>query len=703
MITRSILFLCILQFCFTVSSKEITSITGFVDSVDLKAKKVKIRTGKEDIVLDFDKLDKETKEIVSKNSKKVKLDIKLDEAAVIKRISPPMGIRADCSEIPTDMNELEDIAKNSSDMLDFLNKIPEGSLQGFTFVTNSLSLHRGRKDENGEGQVSPMWPRVLRSSIDGKTTISFVCDPKNPTFGKVEIIHFDSREKEFKTTEFNFGHPKEEKVKPEDRIHHDPISCISCHAGGVFNGKTSLKPNWPEYFQWSDCKENRGTTFYGGNDDNMGGKSFRVPVIKKDGCTNAEYSKSTNLEKSNYLKFRELQKNNECFKSLPWPDESKAQKSFQSKWSYKYYPYAEAATETFKMKNSILDSIFDKDDNNDPERKEIFNYSLRTNLRITDTYSHLMSQRVANLLKKSQDYDAIKYLLAMEQAGCNIKINDEMKKLNSVMPNFKYESNAKVTSRFGAEAPLLNQFARYAGLTPKDWTMNFQEENDDGYQAGIPTDNSQNLDLKIFQVVGGEILKDIGQSNQIIAKSTDGKAITRGVEQNFGSNFSCIDDLGGAINKRYVGNLCKELAEENIKNLKKIKESQPTQINCIKPNVTEEHNTLNVNIENVVKDITQEQISRGKKLVELDSKGKCVMCHSSGVDMLPKDFRFIPSEADKNKAESVAILKARKDEIAAKIENRLIKTKTMPPMANELTDQDREDVQAYLLSVANGK
>lgn len=79
------------------------------------------------------------------------------------------------------------------------------------------------------------------------------------------------------------------------------------------------------------------------------------------------------------------------------------------------------------------------------------------------------------------------------------------------------------------------------------------------------------------------------------------------------------------------------------------------------------------------------------------------MCHSAGVDMLPKDFRFIPSELDKNKAESVAIIRARKDEIAKKIEKRLIETKTMPPMENDLTDQDRQDVKAYLLSIAAGK
>lgn len=694
MITKAILFLFVFQFAFAVTSGEIITITGFVESVNKKTlgtSVVKIRTAKEDIVLNFDKLDKETKKaLISKDSHKIKHTFKIDQAAVIERKNTPMGIRADCSEMPTDMNELEDIAKNSDDMLDFLKKIPEGSLQGFTFVTNSLSLHRGQKDENGEGQVSPMWPRVLRSSIDGKITISFVCDPKNPTFGKVEIIHFDSNEKEFKTTEFDFGHPKKEKIKPKDRIHHDPVSCISCHAGSEINGKASLKPNWPQYFQWSDCKEDRGINFYGGNDDNMGPDAFRNAYDKKD-CTDDEIKKSTNLEKDNYLKFRELQKNNECFNSLPWPDESKDQNSFQSKWSYKYYPYAETSQE----KNT-----------GSPENAEesFFNYSLRTNLRFTDTYSHLMSQRIANLLTKNPDYDAIKYLLVMEQADCNI--DKELKQLSEVMPNFKH---GIINGSFlSVEAPLLSQFSDYVGLSRKDWTMEFQEKDQTSYRTGVP--GFKRFDLRIFNMVGGEILKDIGKSNQTIAEVSKDK-LTRAVERDFGSNFRCIDDLGGGIKytdesriSQFIEpSLCDSLRKENAKNFKKIKEIQASCIDCNKLNAPKDNEKSNEDIEVIVSKLTDEQISRGKKLVELDSKGKCVMCHSAGVDMLPKDFRFIPSEADKNKAESVAILKARKDEIAGKIEYRLIKTKTMPPMENELTDQDREDIKAYILSVAKSK
>jgi hypothetical protein len=46
-------------------------------------------------------------------------------------------------------------------------------------------------------------------------------------------------------------------------------------------------------------------------------------------------------------------------------------------------------------------------------------------------------------------------------------------------------------------------------------------------------------------------------------------------------------------------------------------------------------------------------------------------------ELLPKKLRFIASEEDPNKMESMAVLQARKNELPLKIENRLIKMKTM--------------------------
>ncbi|MDO9181121.1 MAG: cytochrome c, partial [Bacteriovorax sp.] len=641
-------------------------------------------------------------------NKNIKQKISFSSDAIIERKNAPMGIRADCTEMPTNMVELESIAKNSSDMLDFLKKIPEGSLQGFTFVTNSLSLHRGAKDSNGDGEVSPMWPRVLRSSIDGKTTISFVCDEKNPTFGKVEIIHFDDKDKEFKTTEFDFGHPNVKINAPQNRIKHNPTSCIACHNGSELNGKKSLKPNWGEYYQWSDCKENRGIQMYGGNDDNLTTaehhyRDINVSLYSSKKCSNEEYKKQTVLEGNNFEKFRKLQKDNPCFNTLPWADATKDQNSFESNFDYESYPYAE--NPQMKYAPSLK--------KNDMDEFGIMNYSLRPNLRFTDTYSHLLAQQISNNLKKNSDYEVVKYLLVMEQAKCEIT-KKEINNINSILPNFQLSANYDGNTYLD-KSKFLAQFAKHAGLKPVDWTMEFQEKKNSDYNAGMPSISSER-DLFIPDVVGGEILKDMGKSNPAMSTFA-AKNVSRSVTRVFGEKFSCIDDLGGGVVDKVTydpitykpilrtqatdTDLCKALRRENDLNIIKLRNSRKNQILCDRPNVTvnEKIKNLDQKVDNVISVMMDDKVNRGKKLIETDSKGKCVLCHSASAEILPKELRFIGSEQDPKKMESLAVLQKRKKEITNKLEHHLIKEKTMPPMANELTDEDRDDVKAYLMNL----
>lgn len=693
------LFLFLIHTCLKLGAEEsLIETRGFVDSFNKKmfgGSEIKIRTPKKDIVLSYDKLDKETQKRLSDPSAKKNIQtIRYDKSWVVKESNPPMGIRADCSEMPVSMDEIEDIAKNSDDMLDFLNKIPEGSMQGFTFVTNSLSLHRGQKDANGEGQVSSMWPRVLRTSMDGKTTVSFVCDPKNPTYGKVEIINFDDKDKTFKTTEIDFGHPTGSKVAPMDRVHKNPQSCISCHAGSDVNGKTSLKPNWPEYYQWSDCKSDRNIKMYGGNDDNMEEGQYRKngAYSRQDNCSDDEQRAATLEEQTDYKKFREKQKDNACFNSLPWPDQKKDEGSVEAQnWTHKYYPYM-----SYSLKVGM-------DPSNPKNVDGVLNLSMRSNLRMTFTYSYLMAQQIAATLQKNPNYNAVKYALAMEQAGCTMtpSLEKQMADLLGVKKDKDHAENIDLND------PWVKTFAEKSGLGDSDWTMEFSDNhrNKADYNAAIPGNESN---LKIADVVGGEILKEISQSNPVFANASQ-EMISKGAQRAFGAKYSCIDELGGGIDPKMEskkfgkGKLCDLLAKENEKALKNYKEAQVICENCNKIDTPKVSKDLSESLEVVVSRLSADQIARGKKLVEADSKGKCVTCHSASVDMLPKDFRFIPSEMDKNKAESMAIIKARKDEIASKIHNRLIKNKTMPPGESDLTDQDRQDVEAYLLSIAAGK
>lgn len=569
----------------------------------------------------------------------------------IRQNQPILGVRPNCSEVPISMDALNSIATDSADMLDFLNKIPEGSLQGFTFITNSLSLHRGKKDKNGEGQVSPMWPRVLRSSIDSKITISFVCDPKNPTYGKIEIMHFDDSTKEFKMTEYDLS-AKLKSSNSESRIHKNPTSCIQCHAGSTINNVVSLKPNWPEYFQWSDCKENRDIQMYGGNDDEMDIHTFRTPLPSGgtvNNCNNEDFEKSNKIEKENFLKFKEMQKDNPCFKTLPWIKKL-SEDDLKRDPSLKYYPYTTS---------SGFNPLFPL-------------ASVSPNGRLTEAYSTLMSERILRLFKDNPDYEKVKYLLAMEAINCKIPsdMNSEILSSNSANDPQDYSN------------PLLNRFANHVGLKAKDWTMKFLETENPNYETGV---------LPISQNLGGEIIRDLQSTNPAFKNiPTDGKG-------RFTKPSACFNTLKGISSAGQEW--CPILLNEHKKNLLQIKNTTGPCDSDNKLNSPQINEKIVPAIEKIITRLDQDSKVRGKKLVEADSKGKCVMCHTASSELLPANLRFIPSDSDKDKEKSITLIKSRKNDIGAKIETHLIEEKTMPPISNSLTDQDREDIKAYLLSL----
>ena len=137
-------------------------------------------------------------------------------------------------------------------------------------VTNTKSLHHGA----GDGYGNPMSPRVLRSSIDGKITISFVCDPKNPTYGKVETVYFDDKEKEFHTVEWSFGGkgdpvPRSREISLRRYQLRELSRRQHCERQDFTQTQLARGPFL------GDCQRDRGITFYGMSDDNMDPAFFR--------------------------------------------------------------------------------------------------------------------------------------------------------------------------------------------------------------------------------------------------------------------------------------------------------------------------------------------------------------------------------------------------------------------------------------------
>ncbi len=683
------------------SNLKAGSLSGTVTSIDTRSdgeKVVNFRTANENLILDLKKLPSAIQARMNDPKSKTQIQ-KYDVGnvdAVLSKVAVPMGIRSDCSELPISASQIQDIAKNSSNMEDFLKKIPKGTLQSFTFVPNTLSLHKGRAENSkAPNTVNSDWPRVLRGSIDGKMTISFVCDPKNETYGRVEIMTFDDATNEVKSLELDFGHDSR-PVKPANRIHMNPEQCKSCHTSSLKqNGEPHLKLNWPEYFTWGDCDRKRGIAFYGSSDDNMGDSnrmrgatsSQKVP----EGCNYQTDLVAFEQEKKDYQNFRSKQADNACFNTLPWPEGSPESLSNQDKSKdYSVYPYSKLSQAT-----------------ND---KGLSNYSLRTNTRFTDVYSHLTSKRNFQIVKDSPEYNAAKYFIAMEEVGCMTEA--DRNRMKEVLPNFDPKPT-QGTERVNfdsydvrAKNPILYNYSKRIGMNDADWSMEFKSEklqNDPSYNTAIQRENGTHA--LIPNVTASEVLREIASTNPKVDSMTKG-IYEKGTRVIFGEAFSCIDDLGQAVkNKARNSNdpICNVLREENEINLKtegKIcTECSSGPLNPLSKKIADSAALM----EQIKQNLTLDSIEKGKKLIQITGRGKCVMCHANQVQMLPTDFRFMPADNDPNREASIAVLKARMKEgdLLSRVHTRLINNKSMPPagIADDLTDVERGNIRDYLVSV----
>ncbi len=98
-------------------------------------------------------------------------------------------------------------------------------------------------------------------------------------------------------------------------------------------------------------------------------------------------------------------------------------------------------------------------------------------------------------------------------------------------------------------------------------------------------------------------------------------------------------------------------------------------------------------VEPVVEQLQILAVSRGQALVQRNGKGKCLMCHSlsgGGIGFIPKD-----SSTPQERERARAILTPG---LLRSLNEHLIEDKSMPPMSNDLSPQDREDIKAYIES-----
>jgi hypothetical protein len=600
------------------------------------------------------------------------------------------GNHVDCTETPVTIDQLNTLAqsKDVNSMVDFLRAIPDGAMQSFTFVYNSRSIQKGNQPPAGSpsptwvaGEVSPMWPRTLRSTIDGKITISFVCDPQNPAYGAVEAFYFDDATNTLRTFEWNFGN-KSAPTKPSERSHPDSTTCFACHSGGTINKKTSLKFNWPEYFFWGDCQRDRGITVYGSNDDalNIGFRARMASSPGKipQGCDEDKDRQMHMDEVADYQKFREKQKDDVCFNTLPWP-------KVQSQ-SVVAYPY------------QYQDAQF----------------SLKPNIRFTDVYSRWTGRRIVQLLKaNSQYYDFLKYYVALEGAGCGYDLARVSQLLGDSIKEEPVSGIQHLYDHPAQSHPFLYAYGKQVGLQDRDWTLEFHVDDDPSYNGGND---------EVSDFVSGEILKEIGEENPEI------KALSNFRNSVSDPKFSCLNEIADTIKTggpNYPG-LCQALQAEADKSFaaltvssnkkKKKPRSQPTPVetpsaaqhqsfsSALLSAANSQMGTAHSSHPQTQMDVYTPSSAHGHVLMQANSTGKCVTCHSTGADSeLSSHFRFFPSDQDSDEQNSTAmsVLKSKLDDGFLKTVNeKLIQDKSMPPFDSTLSDHDRLDIQAYIESLA---
>jgi mono/diheme cytochrome c family protein len=596
-------------------------------------------------------------------------------------------VRNDCTEVPVSITDLQSIAESTDvkTMQDFLDHIPAGTLQSFTFVTNSQSLQRGDDPslhpQPGDSIVNSLWPRVIRYSTDGNIVLSFVCDPKNPAYGEVEALFRDPATHLIKKKEFAFE-KRDQLIPPSHRSDDDPSTCIRCHGTETVGGQQLLKLNWPEYFEWGGCHSDRGTVVYGSNDNNLNPDGFRVVYrLYSDkaqaDCSDRQLRSAFQKEIRDYADFKKAQANNPCFNSLP---------GFKN--SSSTYPYF------FDGKH--LDALGA--------------YKQSPNLHLTDVLTRNLAEQDAAVLKKSgARYDYLKYYLVMESLGClNRSDREQIDKdlagstlFNKTDPSFPLPKAKEFQSRsFPNTLPILYNFARTAGLQPADFTLSFKENLNSNYNGG---DNPV-----VARSIAAGILTDIAANNPVIGALAP-TAEQSYIAKNYNPLLSCVQGTFGNIggdNGTEIGNqasLCKALHRENEKNLPSARQKLLGEANsCVPPessSALDEISALPAQAKLVAIKMDQESIDRGKKLVEADGKGKCVTCHSPGANKLPPGLQFIPSDFDPSHLQTDAKNKLKSkgaEGFAEKIRDEIDE---MPPFANNLNAQDRDDIDSYLQSL----
>jgi len=726
---------------------ETVLLTGSVDPVfsgGLYSNMVFFNAAKTTYRINVDKIsNQQLKNFLTSDRSKNKIhSLQIPVSAIESQNENPTGVRPDCSELPMDYDSLKELTKSSFStagsqdiFLDFLKAIPEGSMQSFTLIYSTQSVQNGKEPNH----VRPEFPRVLRSNKEGSVSMTYVCDPKSDKYGQVEILY--TKDGLIRSAQFDFKNQNadfETKLRKEGsvvRVSENIPQCLNCHStGATVNGWSLLKYNWQEYHVWADCDE-KGTRVYGSNDDEMQAGKFRARTpsnnLKKNQnqCSDQKQREIGEVEKNNFQKFLPKWKQDPCMSLLPWGNTGPGKSHYST--NYEFYPYAEV-----------------KDIRN-PDGKE--NYDLRTNLRFNDMYGHQTAIQIAKVIKESPEYPALKYLLALESLNCRNDNSGLIKQANQLVKNL----NAKygVYSRAGnlstinenapdstALGPTLFALSLLQGLKPDDWSMEFVKKseglkNDPIYNLAIEADrvssadSTGNFDFSLIEMVQGILFKDLilseeknGQNFISVKLGELADILSKGVEDNFGKRYACLDELGSAIRKdvrrgsssrinsgvnprEFKNKVCSGLERKHESLMSQISSNLKNCVDC-KANYERGQKLKESRLASVTysanskETYSQQDLVRlkalGENLVHVNPSTNCFQCHGD----TPQNNRVYASRIRKNKnflfltANNKFAEHANWDEVMHQVSSG-----AMPDVSTPITTEQKEAILIYIDSV----
>lgn len=419
--------------------------------------------------------------------------------------------RPNCTENKISARDMQKIFESNqvNSVMDFIGKIPEGTLQKFTFMYDSKSL---------QGETSWKFPRVLRFNTDSTVIMSYTCDPKSLDFNTIEMITFDPESRRFHFSHYSFPLPDHPEAGIYNRLSKhqsvDHKSCLACHGG------SDPRPNWQQYDNWPGA--------YGSVDDRIGFTKGRNQFtwkkeerqVNREGKEPRSPEQDALIEKESamYRKFRESSKGNPCFDSLPWPSKDAV--------GFAHYPYI-------------------------PFEKQM-NYNYRPNANLMNAVSRTNSQRLARKFETHPTWNSLKYAAVGGALKCqNLQsvLTERLKNIPSY--DFTRPRSSKSTSAAQLQSSNLQGYfqdflagdadqtlialGRAFGFYASDWGTNFNK--------GGPVEMGQQYNADAFSVANmtlGVLLHDLARQHTELRPFIRGAYDTA---HQFGRQFMCVDEL----------------------------------------------------------------------------------------------------------------------------------------------------------------